>query len=141
MSAKEKSEVLTRVEETRWGKRRLLAQLQVPRSTYYRWRARELQGKQDSSTASTRIPWNRLSPPEEATVLAAARESPEWSSRQLATWITDHLRLSVGESTVYRILKREGLVRPPEMKLLAGKEYQRKTSGPHQMWAITTWWP
>ena len=73
--------------------------------------------------------------PEEAAVLAAARESPEWSSRQLATWITDPLRLSVGESTVYRLLKREGLVKPPEMKLLAGKEYQRKTSGPHQMWA------
>jgi len=24
---------------------------------------------------------------------------------------------------------------PPHMKLLAGKEYQRKASGPHQMWA------
>jgi len=66
--------------------------------------------------------------------LAAAWESPEWRSRQQATWITDHLRLSVGGSTVYRLLKREGLVKPPEMKLLAGKEYQRKTSGPHQMW-------
>jgi len=32
-------------------------------------------------------------------------------------------------------LKREGLVKPPEMELLAGKEYQRKTSGPHQMTA------
>ncbi len=110
-------------------------QLQVPKSTYYRWRARALQGKQDSSTASTRIPWNKLSPPEEAAVLAAARESPEWSCRQLATWITDHLGLSVGESTVYRILRREGLVKAPVMQLLAGKEYQRKTSGPHQMWA------
>ncbi len=135
MSAQEKSNILTREEETRWGKRRLLAQLQVPKSTYYRWRARELQGKQDSSTASTRIPWNKLSPPEEAAVLAAARESPEWSSRQLAAWITGHRRLSVRESTVYRLLKREGLVKPPEMKLLAGKEYQHKSSGPHRMWA------
>ena len=135
MSAQEKSEVLTRVEETRWGKRRLLAHLRVPRSTYYRWRARERQGKQDSANASIRIPWNRLSPSEQATVLAAARESPEWSSRQLATWITDHQSLSVGESTVYRLLKKEGLVKPSEMQLVAGKEYQRKTSGPHQMWA------
>jgi transposase InsO family protein len=94
-----------------------------------------LQGKQDRSAVSTRIPWNRLSLPEEAAVLTAARESPEWSSRQLATWITDHLGLSVGESTVYRILKREGLVKPPVMQLIAGKEYQRKASGPHQMWA------
>jgi len=77
----------------------------------HRWRARALQGKQDSSTASTRIPWNKLSSPEEAAVLATARESSEWSSRQLATWITDHLRLSVGESTVYRLLR----VKPPDM--------------------------
>ena len=135
MSGEEKSEVISRVEETQWGKRKLLTQLQVPKSTYYRWRARALQGKQDSSTASTRIPWNKLSPPEEATVLAAARESPECSSRQLAAWITDYQDLPVGESTVYRLLKREGLVKSPEMKLLAGKECQRKTSGPHQMWA------
>ena len=86
------------MEETRWGKRKLLTQLQVPKSNYYRWRARALQGKQGSSTASTRIPWNKFGPLEEAAVLAAARGSPEWSSRQLATWITDHLRLSVGES-------------------------------------------
>ena len=135
MSAEERSDIISRGEETQWGKRGLLAQLQVPKSTYYRWRSRALQGKQDRSTASTRIPWNKLSPPEEAAVLAAARESPEWSSRQLATWITDHMSLSVGESTVYRLLKKEGLVKPPVMQLLAGKEYQRKTSGPHQMWA------
>ena len=135
MSAQERSNVITRVEQTRWGKRRLVAQLQVLRSTCYRWRARELQGKRDGSTAITRDPWNRLSSPKEAAVLAAARESPEWSSRQLATWITDHLRLSVRESTVYRILKRQGLVKPPEIQLVAGKEYQRETSGPHQMWA------
>jgi len=120
MSAQEKSEVLTRVEETRWGKRRLLAQLQVPKSTYYRWRARELKVEQECPTDTTRVPWNKLSPPEEAAVLAAARESPEWSSRQLATWITVYLRLSVGEATVYRLLKREGLVKPPEMQLVAG---------------------
>ena len=55
--------------------------------------------------------------------------------RPPAAWVTEHLRLSVGESTVQRILKREGLVRPPEIQLAAGKEYQRKTTGPHQMWA------
>jgi len=131
MSAQERSNVITRVEETRWGKRKLLTQVQVPKSNYYRWRARALQGKQDSSGNSVRIPWNKLSSPVEAAVLAVARESPEWSSRQLATWVTDHLGLSVGESTVYRLLKREGLVKPPEMQLVAGKEYQRKTSGPH----------
>jgi len=134
LSAQERSNVITRVEETRWGKRKLLTQLQVPKSNYYRWRARALQGKQDISGNSVRIPWNKLRSPEEAAVLAAARESPEWSSRQLATWINDHLRYRWVDLRC-TALKREGLVKPPEMKLLAGKEYQRKTSGPRQMWA------
>ena len=33
-------------------------------------------------------------------------------------------------------LKEGGLVKPSSMHLVTGKEYQRKTSGPHQMWAI-----
>ena len=106
-------------------------------------------GSKTAHSGITRAPWNRLSSPEEAAVLAAARESPEWSSRQPAAWVTEHLRLSVGEATVQRILKREGLVRPPEIQLAAGKEYQRKTTGPHQIWAagaayfrvVAAWWP
>ena len=60
---------------------------------------------------------------------------PELSCRQLAAWITDNQGFSVSESSVYRILGREGLVKRPEMRLAAGKEYHRKTTGPHQMWA------
>ena len=71
----------------------------------------------------------------EQAVLAAARRSPELSRRQLAAWITDNKGFPVSESTVYRIFRREGLVKSPEMQLKAGKEYHRKTTGPHQMWA------
>ena len=60
---------------------------------------------------------------------------PELSPRQLASWVTDNMGFSVSESTVYRILCREGLVKRSEMRLAAGKEYHRKTTGPHQMWA------
>ena len=60
---------------------------------------------------------------------------PELSSRQLAAWTTDNLGFAVSESTVYRILRREGLVKSPEMQLKASQEYHRKTTGPHQMWA------
>ena len=114
MSTQEKREVLAQVAEAQWGKRKLLAALQIPKSTYYRWRAQQLQGELDIATKSSRVPWNKLIPQEEDLVLATARESPELSSRQLAAWITDHQRLSVGESTVYRLLQREGLVKPPE---------------------------
>jgi len=36
---------------------------------------------------------------------------------------------------VYRILRKEGLVKRQEIQLSAGKEYHTKTTGPHQMWA------
>ena len=66
---------------------------------------------------------------------SAAKETPELSCRQLAAWVTDNMGFSVSESTAYRILRREGLVKRVEMRLAAGKEYHRKTTGPHQMWA------
>ena len=46
---------------------------------------------------------------EECSVLLSAREMPELSCRQLAAWITDNQGFSVSESSVYRILGREGL--------------------------------
>lgn len=60
---------------------------------------------------------------------------PESSCRQLAAWITDYGGFSVSESTVFRILRIECLVKRAEVKLVAGKEYHRKTTAPHQMWA------
>jgi hypothetical protein len=80
-------------------------------------------------------PWNRITPEEDGKILAAAAEAPELSSRQLAARITDNAGFAVSESTVYRILRREGLVKRPVVQLVAGKEYRTKTTGPHQMWA------
>ena len=136
MSAVEKATVLASVAASPLAKRRVLRDLGVPKSTYYRWlmRQQHQQGLEDRPGASA-PPWNRLRPQEERSILEAAREMPELSSRQLAAWSTDNLAFAVSESTVYRILCREGLVKSPEMQLKAGKEYHRKTSGPHQMWA------
>ena len=132
MSAAEKASILANVESSALPKRQVLRDLGVPKSTYYRWLK---QPRLDDRPGGCPTPWNRLSPPEEQAVLAAARRSPELSCRQLAAWITDNKGFSVSESTVYRILRREGLVKSPEMQLKAAKEYHRKTTGPHQMWA------
>jgi putative transposase len=54
---------------------------------------------------------------------------PELSPRELACWVTDHGGFSVSESSVYRPLKRHGLIR--EVQVLgfpAGQEYQVKTT-------------
>ena len=97
-------------------------------------RREEQQGLEDDVGAST-PPWNKLTSQEIDFVLTATREMPELSCRQLAPWTTDNMGFSVSESTVYRILRKEGLLKRPEMRLVAGKEYHRKTTGPHQMWA------
>ena len=102
----------------------------VPRSTDYRWlRRKERQGLKDDAGGGN-PPWNRLTSREVDCVLSAAREMPELSCRQLAAWTTDNIGFSVSESTVYRVLRREGLVKRPETRLAAGKEYHRKTTGP-----------
>ena len=106
----------------------------MPRSTYYWWRRQQQVGTTQSKKGH-RSPWNRLQPEEEALVLAAARQLPTWRGRQLAAWLTDHQGLAVSAATVYRILRREGLVKSPEMQLGASKEYWHKTTGPHQLWA------
>jgi transposase InsO family protein len=134
MSAAEQSKVVAEVERHGRGKSRRLMELGISRSTYYWWRWRQRRSGWEG-TERTERPWNRLLPEEEAIVLAAAREMPTWRSRQLAAWLTDHQGLSVSASTVYRILRRGGLVKRVEYQLAAGKEYQHKTTGPHQLWA------
>ena len=135
MSGAEKAEVLDKVESSFLPKRKVLGELGVPRSTYYRWlRRKEQQGLEDD-VGGGNPPWNKLTAQEIDSVLSAARDMPDLSCRQLATWTTDNMGFSVSESTVYRILRREGLVKRPEMRLAAGKEYHRKTTGPQQMWA------
>jgi transposase InsO family protein len=80
-------------------------------------------------------PWNRITLEEESKILTVAREYTELSSRQLSAWITDNAGFAVSESTVYRVLRREGLVKRLEVQLKAANEYHTKTTRPHQMWA------
>ena len=55
-------------------------------------------------------------------VLDVALEQTDLSSRQLAGWITDNKGFSVSESSVYRLLNSQGLMKSPEMKMAAGKD-------------------
>jgi putative transposase len=129
MSPAERADILARVESHSRGKRKTLKEIGVPRSTYYRWR------RNDSNPCKQRVPWNHITPNEERRILAVAREFPDLSSRQLSAWITDNEGFAASESTVYRILRREGLVKRQEEQVLAAKEYHTKTTGPHQLWA------
>jgi len=50
--------------------------------------------------------------------------------------LVDHEGWYVSESTIFRILKREGLIKLAEVVgFKAGKEYHRKTKRPNELWA------
>ena len=131
MSAARKAEVIKEISASTVPTRQMLKQLGVPKSTYYRWRVMT----RPPGRPARKVPWNRLTERERQRVLAVARASPAWSSRQIAAWITDHDDFSVSESSVFRILKREGLVKRVELRQPAGREYRYKTTSPHQLWA------
>jgi putative transposase len=135
MMTVDKAAVMDKIKTMVRRKRQALAELGVSVSTYYRWCRKQRQDCVEPCSEDKRMPWNRIMPEEEREILEVARESPELSSRLLSVWITDNAGFAVSESTVYRILRKEGLVKRLEVKLAAGKEYHTKTTGPHQMWA------
>lgn len=131
MSAQQKEEVIKLVERSQLPVNQTLRKLRVPTRTYYRWLHNG--SLEDERPVARRI-WNRLLPQEEETVIERALQYPDRSARQLSFLITDEGRFSVSESTVYRILKREGLMRELPQVMKASKEYHRKTTRVHELW-------
>jgi len=133
MSVLEKAMVLALVSKSTASKSQTLAQIGIPRRTYYNWVRQEKAGGEKSVK---RRPWNRIKADEEQMVIYHARASPELSPRQLSLKLVDGYGCWISESTVYRILKREGLVKRAEVKgFAAGKEYHHKMKRPNEMWA------
>ena len=136
MSAEGKAEILKLIAGSGLPRSKALFNLKLPRSTYYRWLKRQAEERLHDKKGGTSIPWNRMTPEEEAKILAGARASPVLSCRQLSCALTDYGSMYVSESTVYRILKREGLIKPMEITgFKAAKEYHRKTKRPNELWA------
>ena len=138
MAAEHKLEVLRAVAGSELSVTETLAQLTIPRSTYYRWRSeflkRGMAGLKDRPSSRRRV-WNQLLPEERDQVLEIALLYPEWSSREVSCHVTDHCGFAVSESSVYRTLKGEGLIRPVEQKTFpASSEYRVKTTRPNEQW-------
>jgi transposase len=108
MSATEKADLLTEVASSPLPNRRVLRQLAIPKSTYYRWLRRQDHQGLENHPGGGKPACNRLTFQEVHYVPSAARQIPELSCRQMAAWITDNQDFSVSESTVYRILLKEG---------------------------------
>jgi transposase InsO family protein len=129
VSAQEKSEILALVAYSGLPRRRALAWLGLPKSTYYRWPGRQAEGRLQDKKGGSSLPWNKLRPEEEAKIVVQARDASDLSCRQIALRLVDSRDFYVSESTVFRVLKREGLIKPAEIVgFKAAKEYHRKTT-------------
>ena len=119
MLGEHKLEVLRTVEASELPVREVLDQLEIPRSTYYRWRhhfrKRGLAGLRGRPPGSGRV-WNQILPKERDRILEMALLFPEWSSREVSCQVTDRCGFTVSESSVYRILKAEGLIREVQLR-------------------------
>ena len=106
MASEHKLEVLRAVEASDLPVQEVLDQLEIPRSTYYRWRRnfrrRGLPGLRDCPPGRGRV-WNQILPQERDRVLEMALLFPEWSPREVSCQVTDSCGFTVSESSVYRI--------------------------------------
>lgn len=138
MTPEQKREILDAVASCGLLVKESLIRLDVPSSTYHRWKANferhGIEGLRDRS-AFKGTTWNQVLPEEERKILEIAELYPDCSPRELGCYISDNHGFSVSESSVYRILKRSGLVKPRERKTFpAGPEYRVKTKGINEMW-------
>src|ERR1700677_2380220 len=107
--AAEKLEIIRLVEQSSLSVRRTLAQLGIPRSTFYAWYERYLArgagALEDCQPAPRRV-WNKLPDTVTEAVLELALKEPELSPRELAVSFVDQQRYFVSEASVYRLLRR-----------------------------------
>jgi len=88
------------------------------------------------SRAPKRV-WNRLSQAERDLIESEAREHTEQSPRLLAVMLTEQHGVSVGETTVYRVLRAKGLVRQrPLDQRPAAKEWKKPTKAVDEIWQM-----
>lgn len=104
----EKLEIIHLVEHSELPIKQTLAELQVPRSTFYDWyrRYQELgpEGLKPKASWNDQF-WNRIPDPVRKQIVQLALAHPEESPRQIAYRFIEEKSYFVSESSVYRILK------------------------------------
>jgi putative transposase len=133
----EKEEIIRLVDCSELGVNKTLRELGVHKSTFYKWYRRYLaKGKEGlNAKCITRQQWNTIPEEQRQLVVEVALEHPMLSPRELAVRITDEQRIFISESSVYRILKAQGLITTPAHILLsASNEFKDKPRFVHELW-------
>ncbi len=137
-SQREKYEIIRMVEQSDLGVIRTLRELKVNKTTFYKWYNDYLEKGYDGlarKQSKLKTSWNTINPSDRDKVVEIALEKPELSSRELAWHITDTYRYYISESSVYRILKSNGLITTPSFRIMSASDsFHDKTTTANQMW-------
>ena len=137
-SPEEKLEIIHLVEHSNLSVKRTLEELDVPRSTFYRWYGQYQEDGPDGLRDQKPNPrqfWNRIPEQVKDQVVDLALEHPEKSSRQLAWHFVDKMKYFISESSVYRILKGFDLVQSPAFEMVSAKDkFEKPTQRVHELW-------
>jgi len=137
-SQSEKYEIIRLVEQSDLGVIRTLKQLKVNKTTFYNWYHAYLKNGFDGlarKQSKSKGTWNRIHDSDRDKVVEIALEKPQLSSRELAWHITDTYRYYISESSVYRILKANGLISIPAFRVSSASDsFKDKTTAVNQMW-------
>jgi len=136
--ASEKLEIIRTVETAPLPVRQTLAQIGIPKSTFYAWLDRHAEGGLDALDDRKPRPervWNRIPDNVRQRIIALALEEPELSPREVAVAFTDRERSYVSEASVYRLLRAEGLVTSPNFIVMkAADRFANPTTAINQLW-------
>ena len=136
--ASEKLEIIRTVETSPLPVRRTLAQIGIPKSTFYAWLDRHaaggFDGLEDRKPRSERA-WNRIPDDVRQRIIEFALDEPELSPREIAVAFTDRERSYVSEASVYRLLRAEGLLTSPAFIVMkAAERFANPTTAINQLW-------
>jgi transposase InsO family protein len=134
----EKMEIIHLVEHSDLSITRTLDELDVPRSSFYRWYQKYQEDGYEGLAdykSSPRQFWNRIPDIVRDQVVQIALAHPDKSPRQLAWHITDTEGYFISESSVYRILKGFDLVASPVFMMVSAKDkYEKPTKKVNELW-------
>lgn len=134
----EKREIIHIVEHSALSTKKTLEELQVPRSTFYRWYKQYLEEGEEGLIDHRPNPrqfWNRIPEEVRQQVVELALEHPDRSPRQIAWQFTDEKGYFLSESSTYRILKGFDPVESPAFRVMsAADEFQHPTHRVHERW-------
>ena len=137
-TVEEKTEIIHMVEHSELSIAKTLEEIQVPRSTFYRWYRQYqecgIKGLADKKPAARQF-WNQIPGAVRQQIVKLALKHTDESPRQLAWRFVDKKGYFISESSVYRILKGYDLIKSPVFEVISAKDkFDNPTKRVNEMW-------